>query len=380
MKVLKDPSLNRNMNIHSGEMHVSGSGQISIVLGSCVSVIIYDPVLKIGGANHFLIPSRAEMGARPDLNKLHYGDESIVELLKEFKKRGSAPENLIVKLVGGSGERGKLNIEIAEAVLRRFQMNVENCSVGGDFSRRVQFNTATGDLRFKYLNSQFEDLEKGLKTKAHAITKLVSISKEAVGTEERIPRPRLILIGSSTGGTQIVKSLLMSLEVNCPPVLVVQHIPQQFVKSFVESLNLKSKIEVKEAVHGEILKSGNAYVAPGAKHLACVLRSSEMVIQVLDDPPVNRFKPSVDYLFSSVSKFDSCSRVLAIILTGMGQDGANGMLELKEKGAYTIGQNEETCLVYGMSRVASEIGATRLMASPIEIIDFMTGVLSDSNQ
>ena len=136
-------------NIQSGEMRVASSGLMSIVLGSCIAVVIFDKKLKIGGANHFLLSTRGQTTQPSDLTPLHFGDEAIVLLLKEFKSRGSFPKDLIVKIVGGANELGQTNIAIAEKTLLKFNIPIENRSVGGELARKVHFDPATGDLKCK---------------------------------------------------------------------------------------------------------------------------------------------------------------------------------------------------------------------------------------
>ncbi len=338
-------------SIQSGEMKIAQDGLFSILLGSCVSVLIFDSELKIGAANHFLLPTRKQSENSAEMNSLHFGDESILELLKELKSKGSKRDNLVVKLVGGAGEPGLANIEVAERTLQKFGLEIKSRSVGGLKARKLLFDPTTGELKVKLL------------VKAKTFDKML--------------RPSLILIGSSTGGTEVVQEILASLPAFCPPVLVVQHMPKDFIGAYTARLNIGSGITVKEAVHREKLNRGQAYIASGGKHMACEYRDGDYYIELSDEPPINQFKPSVDFLFHSVSSFESSSRVLAILLSGMGSDGARGLYALKNKGAYTIGQSEETCLIYGMPRAAFEIGATSLMASPQEIIDFISSSLAN---
>ncbi len=505
-------------NIQSGEMKVAESGMMTLVLGSCVSVIIYDQVLKFGGANHYLLPARSEAGQNNDLTSLHFGDEAIILLLKEFKSRGSQPQDLIIKVVGGAGDIGEANFTIAKKTLEKIKLHIVSQSIGGKLGRKVQFYPATGEIKVKFLEAQ--EGEEPLKISISKIRKTeavnVSLPKESVVAKKirvlivddskpirmllnkifttdprfevvgeanhpleaeemrkkiqpdimtldiqmphqdgvsylgsmqkplafpviiitdfgmaqggpvveamelgafhyfqkpslqdigelseklretavlavesykkkrgpaktkstsvvpsELKRPSLILIGSSTGGTEIVKEILIHLPVDTPPVLVVQHMPEYFTKAFAERLNELSQINVKEAAHSDVIEPGNAYIAPGGKQMSAIMRGAALTIKISDDPPLNRFKPSVDFLYNSVLLLDHAPKALAIVLTGMGNDGAKGMLELKNRGAYTIGQSEESCMVYGMPRAANELGATRLMASTEEIVELL---------
>ncbi|MEO5668538.1 MAG: chemotaxis-specific protein-glutamate methyltransferase CheB [Bdellovibrionota bacterium] len=169
-------------------------------------------------------------------------------------------------------------------------------------------------------------------------------------------REDIILIGSSTGGTVALGEVLPLFNKSCPPIVVVQHIPAVFSRALAESLNRHCEIEVVEAQDGMVVEAGRAYIAPGGLQLALVRRDSKLFVSIRDDAPVNRFKPSVDYLFKSATQVRGL-KISAALLTGMGRDGAQGLLELKQSGAWTIAQDESTSVVYGMPRAAKEIGA-----------------------
>jgi two-component system, chemotaxis family, protein-glutamate methylesterase/glutaminase len=143
---------------------------------------------------------------------------------------------------------------------------------------------------------------------------------------------------------------------NIPPTLVVQHIPAVFSKAFADRMNGLCPFTVSEAIDGEKVEAGHVYIAPGGKHMKLSKSGGDYKIVVTDDEPVNRFRPSVDYLFDS---FGTCvhPNAVAVILTGMGRDGSKAMLRLKEKGVKTIAQDAKSCVVYGMPRAAVEIGA-----------------------
>ena len=166
-----------------------------------------------------------------------------------------------------------------------------------------------------------------------------------------------IVIGSSTGGTTALMDILSGLPKSIPPILVVQHIPAVFSKAFAERINDVCPFTVKEAEDGELVIDDTVYIAPGGKQMKIRCEDDNSYIVITDDAPVNRFKPSVDYLFNSIEQIARKEHVLAVILTGMGKDGAKGMKRLKDLGALTIAQNEESCVVYGMPKVAIEIGA-----------------------
>ena len=166
---------------------------------------------------------------------------------------------------------------------------------------------------------------------------------------------KLIIIGASTGGTEAIKELLIQLPPDCPGILIVQHMPEAFTKSFAERLNKICKINVKEAEGNERVLSGHAYIAPGHSHLLLNRSGADYVTELSQAPPVNRHRPSVDVLFRSAANYAG-KNAIGVILTGMGKDGAIGMLEMRKTGAYTFAQDEASCVVFGMPKEAIAMG------------------------
>lgn len=166
----------------------------------------------------------------------------------------------------------------------------------------------------------------------------------------------LIAIGSSTGGTKALEQIFVSLPDEIPPIVVVQHIPAVFSKALAERLNQLCEFRVKEAEEGEILSKNTIYIAPGDLHMRIIKRGNEKRVSLSDEAPINRFRPSVDYLFSNLNVFKDINMV-GVILTGMGRDGAKGLLDLKNQGAFTIAQDEESSVVFGMPKEAIALGA-----------------------
>ena len=167
---------------------------------------------------------------------------------------------------------------------------------------------------------------------------------------------RIVAIGTSTGGTQALEYVLPRLPRDCPGIAVVQHMPEAFTASFARRLNQLSQIEVKEAASGDRLVAGLALIAPGGKHLMVVRSGTQYVAEVKVGPLVSRLRPSVDVLFRSVAVCAGANAT-GIIMTGMGDDGARGLKEMKDSGARTVAQDEASCVVFGMPRVAIEMGA-----------------------
>lgn len=166
----------------------------------------------------------------------------------------------------------------------------------------------------------------------------------------------LVAIGCSTGGTQALEQILTALPPACPGIVVVQHMPEKFTAAFASRLNHLCAIEVREACNGDLVRPGLALIAPGGLHLRLVRNGAGFQTQVLNGPPVNCHKPSVDVLFKSVAEVAGAQSIGAI-LTGMGDDGARGLRAMHEAGAYTLAQDEASCVVYGMPREAVRLGA-----------------------
>ncbi len=184
---------------------------------------------------------------------------------------------------------------------------------------------------------------------------------------------KVIAIGASTGGTQALEALLTALPRGTTGIVIVQHMPEHFTKAFSDRLNMLCEIEVKEGETGDRVIPGRAIVARGNSHLVLKRSGAQYVVEVKDGPLVNRHRPSVDVLFRSVAK-EAGQNALGIILTGMGDDGARGMKEMKDAGAFNIAQDEKSCVVYGMPKEAVKAGGVDailpLSEIPRQIIKF----------
>ncbi|TGK35070.1 chemotaxis response regulator protein-glutamate methylesterase [Leptospira gomenensis] len=179
---------------------------------------------------------------------------------------------------------------------------------------------------------------------------------------------KLIAIGTSTGGTQALEYILTQLDVHCPGIVIVQHMPEKFTEAFANRLNDICEIQVKEAKNGDRIQVGSAYIAPGNKHMEIYLSGAQFHIRVLDGPLVNRHRPSVDVLFQSVAQVAG-KNSKGIIMTGMGSDGANGLLKMRQTGATTIAQDESSCVVFGMPKEAILRGAVDTILPLSKIVD-----------
>ena len=166
----------------------------------------------------------------------------------------------------------------------------------------------------------------------------------------------IVAIGASTGGTEAIREVLSALPAEMPGIVMAQHMPEGFTSSFARRLDALSNLTVVEAKGGERIQPGHAYLAPGHSHLLIRRSAGGYVTELSQADPVNRHRPSVDVLFRSVAQ-EARDRASGIILTGMGKDGALGLLEMREKGAWTLGQDQDSCVVYGMPREAASVGA-----------------------
>ena len=167
---------------------------------------------------------------------------------------------------------------------------------------------------------------------------------------------RLVAIGTSTGGTVALEALLTELPRVSPGIVIVQHMPEMFTAAFAARLDGLCQIKVQEARDGQRVLPGQALIAPGGKHMQLTRSGAQYLVEVKDGPPVNRHKPSVDVLFRSVAKWAG-KNAMGVIMTGMGDDGARGLKEMHDAGAYTLAQDEASCVVYGMPREAVKLGA-----------------------
>ena len=218
----------------------------------------------------------------------------------------------------------------------------------------------------QFLEDSRRELTQALKLAARSRPRLGALPRSVAAASVPAGRPtghplhalsvnKPVVIGSSTGGTQAIEQVLLSLPADSPGIAIVQHMPEKFTAMYAQRLDGLCAMNVREARDGDRLERGVALIAPGGRHLQLRKAGGQYFAVVLDGPPVNRHKPSVDVLFRSVAECAGRD-TLAIILTGMGDDGARGMKLLHDKGARTIAQNEETCVVFGMPKEAIAAG------------------------
>ena len=187
---------------------------------------------------------------------------------------------------------------------------------------------------------------------------------------ERVSSELIVAIGASTGGTEVIAEILSNLPDDAPGIVIVQHMPEKFTEAFARRVNTSSRLQVKEAEQGDRVYRGVALVAPGNRHMLLRRDSVGYHVAINDGPPVNRHRPSVDVLFRSIAQVAG-SNAVGIQLTGMGSDGAMGLLEMREAKAATIAQDEASATVFGMPREAISIGAVGMVKNVGEIIEYL---------
>ncbi|WP_445157855.1 protein-glutamate methylesterase/protein-glutamine glutaminase [Halomonas sp. E14] len=190
---------------------------------------------------------------------------------------------------------------------------------------------------------------------------------------------KLIIIGASTGGTEAIRAVLEPLPANSPAILITQHMPGGFTRSFAERLNRLCSLTVKEASDGERVLPGHAYIAPGDAHLKLARSGANYVARLDDGPPVNRHRPSVDVLFHSAAT-QAGRNAIGVILTGMGKDGAAGLLEMRQAGSATLAQDEASCVVFGMPREAIAVGGAGEVVSLHDIPERLMALVAASGR
>lgn len=239
----------------------------------------------------------------------------------------------------------------------------------------VDFVTKPDVQSPKSVENLINDLIVKIKIAARAkITNEKTIQTNSLVNTSKIDTNKIIAIGSSTGGTEALCNILRNLSPNMPGILIVQHIPPVFSRMYAERLNKETNFSVKEAQTGDYVEPGKVFVAPGDKHMKIKKIGDRFKIEVFQGDNINGHCPSVDVLFESVAR-ECGSSAVGIILTGMGYDGAKGLLSMRRKGARTIGQDEQSSVVYGMPKVAYEIGAVEKQTSLSNIPNILMSML-----
>jgi two-component system chemotaxis response regulator CheB len=299
-----------------------------------------DPMIEVVGVAER--PSQVEdliNKTRPDVITLdiHMPEMTGVELLKRYLPRHRIPTVMI----------SSISMEESPMVLEA----LENGAV--DYIQKPAFQN---------LAAQSPLIIEKVKEAAGARVKVTSRPVSQAFREQKLRQDLILAIGSSTGGTEALREVLTQLPASIPPTLIVQHIPAVFSLAFANRMNELCPFEVKEAADGDEVRPGRVLIAPGGLQMKLIRQGAVLKVRVEDTAPVNRHKPSVDVLFDSVAA-EIGKKALGVILTGMGSDGANGMLKMRQAGAHTVAQDEESCVVFGMPREAIARGAAEEVKS-----------------
>lgn len=240
-----------------------------------------------------------------------------------------------------------LTQEGSDATIRALELGAVDCVAKPDGSDGHRFETMATELAGKIRIAATARL--GMRRVNPAALKPLATPRKAGAGN------RFIAIGASTGGVERIRDVLAMMPADCPPIVITQHMGPSYVPSFAARLDKQTPPRVLVATHGARLVQGTVYIAPGDRHLAVVKDGAGFACQIQDGPQVSGHRPSVDVLFQSVARVAG-SHAVGVILSGMGRDGAQGMKAMRDAGAYTIGETETSCVVYGMPRAAKELG------------------------
>ncbi|MDH5667612.1 MAG: chemotaxis response regulator protein-glutamate methylesterase [Nitrospira sp.] len=258
-----------------------------------------------------------------------------------------------------------------ETTLRALELGAVDFITKPKIDMREGMEEVARDLIAKIKAAASAKVKRGVSGGEHETRPLARMSKSAmIKTTDTI-----IAIGSSTGGTEAVKDILVTLPPNTPPILITQHMPERFTRTWADRMNSLCRISVKEAEHGDSVLPGHALVAPGNYHMTLVRSGARYTVHLNQDPPVNRHRPSVDVMFDSVARYAGTNSV-GVILTGMGGDGAKGLMGMKKAGAATIAQDEASCVVFGMPKEAIKLGCVDKVLALDDIADAMLGIVN----
>lgn len=218
-----------------------------------------------------------------------------------------------------------------------------------------------------------------LRNRPHSSTQGVPAQPLPLISNRLLSSEKLVIIGASTGGTEAIKDFLLQMPLDCPGILIAQHMPEKFTASFARRLDDLCKVRVIESVGGERILPGHVYIAPGHSHLQLVRSGANYMTQLDAGASVNRHRPSVDVLFSSAAS-NAGKNAVGVILTGMGKDGAAGMLELKKSGGYNFAQDEASCVVFGMPKEAIALGAVHEVVPLSQLAGKVLGYINQQSE
>ncbi|MGC8803461.1 MAG: protein-glutamate methylesterase/protein-glutamine glutaminase [Bacteroidales bacterium] len=325
----------------------------AVVRQTLASILESDPQIEVmGTASDPFFAAKKIQNEVPDVITLDIEMPRMdgLTFLKKIMSQHPIPVVVISSLTAEGTETGMKALEYgAVDIITKPQMNTKQF-IEESRIRICDAVKAAAVARIK--RKQVNNLVVHPKLSADVI-----IPDAPVGSRAMIKTTELIIaVGASTGGTEAIQQFLQAMPVDCPGIVIVQHMPEHFTRSFANRLNEICQITVKEAENGDSMVRGQALIAPGNYHMLVKRSGAKYYVEVKEGPLVNRHRPSVDVLFRSTALYAGRNAV-GIIMTGMGDDGARGLLEMKEAGAYTIAQDEKSCVVFGMPNEAIKLGA-----------------------
>ena len=292
--------------------------------------------------------------------------EKCTNNLEEIRRYTNKKSKIFVTQISSKSK------ERTNDIIEFFHINKLNWICVGESSTTNFFAMTKGAMANIILkqpptNIEYKVFIKSLLTKINQSVEIANIINSRA-KKQQVDRffEKIIAIGASTGGTEAVQSILTTLTEDVPPIVIVIHMPAGFTRMYANRLNDICKMYVKEAEDGDMLKYGVVYIAPGGYHMRVLKRGGKLYLSCRQETKVNGHMPSVDVLFDSVAD-NAAPKVVSAILTGMGNDGALGILNIKNKGGYTIGQDKNSCVVYGMPKAANEIGGILIQAPLVDI-------------
>ena len=302
----------------------------------------YDDMEVVGAASNPLIAREMIKETNPDVITLDIEMPQMdgLDFLDRLMRLRPTPVIMV----------SSLTVEGSDAALRALELGAIDCVA-----------KPSQDLRggmLEYADTIAEKIRIAARAHVRRLAQPAVTGARLLLKNPQVAQQKFLIVGASTGGTEAIYEFLKPLPELCPPVLIAQHMPEQFTTLFANRLDKHCTVRVKEAVDGELIQPGQVYIAPGHSHLLLERRGPNYYTALSDGPRVNRHRPSVDVLFESAAEAAG-PKCVGVILTGMGRDGAEGMLKMRRAGAYNLAQDEASCVVYGMPRAAVELGATQ---------------------
>lgn len=336
------------------------------------SLLDTDPEIQvIGTASDPYIAAQKILKEKPDVITLDIEMPRMDGLTFLKKLMSQAPMPVIV--ISNQTVKG------ADVALKALEAGAVDVMAKPNMSNEFEIRESRITLIDKIRSAFYAKGVQGRNIKRNAVVTSIKESKpESTPKVFASSSQTIIAVGASTGGTEAIRSFLEVLPANMPPIVIVQHMPEKFTASFAKRLDEVCALHVKEAEDNETVLSGTVYIAPGGQHMAIRNLHGRLAIHVHQGELVNRHRPSVNVLFNSVAEVKG-KHAVGIILTGMGDDGATGMLAMHEKGAYTIAQDEATSVVYGMPLKATLAGGVSKVLPLCEIAGDVCSRLQEKN-